>query len=263
MKKYGECYGESELFAVSRDGNFVGQDGFIVPKNFGEFYGWNPNYLRRWATKRLGHAEHRDAVRDLEQDLLLFLCSLPKTSKFRQPSEQHPNGCTDVIQCFNPARQYGASEPRWRSWLNLCLSNRASTIYHGQKKDAISRKDNVLFDPANDPAGGGVDDEYLHGHSEILRRKSAEQAALVEKRLQANQLIDFVLEKEPRLYHTVLAISETGALRDAQEVLRVDETTFNRDLTRIIQLKDALIDGGPIPKQRKPYKRRTKVRALA
>ena len=28
----------SEPFAVNREGNFVGQNGFVVPKNFGEFY---------------------------------------------------------------------------------------------------------------------------------------------------------------------------------------------------------------------------------
>ncbi|MBZ5539840.1 MAG: hypothetical protein LAN61_04880 [Acidobacteriia bacterium] len=250
---------KSDPFSVSRDGNFIGQDGFIVPKNFGEFYAKYPKYVRRWAIKRLGRVGYTDAIRDLEQDMLVFLFSLPKTSKFREPSEQHPHGCTDVIQCFNPWRQYGASERRWRCWLNLCLSNRASTIYQRQKKDALSRKNNMPFDV--DSEGVTVDEEYLHSHSETLRRKSAEQSSAVEKRLLANQFIDFVLEKEPRLYGTVLAISETRTLRDAQELLRVDETALTRDLTRIIQLKDAFIDGGPIPKQRKPYRKRGKVHA--
>jgi hypothetical protein len=126
--------------------------------------------------------------------------------------------CTDVIQCFNPSRQYGASERRWRCWLNLCLSNRASTIYQRQKKDALSRHNNVPFDAASDSAGVSVNDEYLHRHSEILQRKSAEQSSAVEKRLLANRFVDFVLEKEPHLYCTVLAISETGTLHDAQEL---------------------------------------------
>jgi hypothetical protein len=252
-------FGASDPFSVTRDGNFVGQDGFIVPKNFGEFYAKYPNYVRRWAIKRLGRVVYSDAARDLEQDLLLFLFSLPKTSKFREQSEQHPDGCADVIQCFNPLRQYGASERRWRSWLNLCLSNRASTIYQRQKKDALSRKNNIAFDAASDPGGVSVDDEYLHHHSEFLQRKSAEQSSAVDKRLAANQFIDFVLEKEPRLYDTVLAISETGTLHDAQELLQVDEGTLSRNRRRIAQLKDALLDGGPISKQRRPYRKRAKV----
>jgi hypothetical protein len=253
--------GKSDPFSVTRDGNFVGQDGFIVPKNFGEFYAKYPNYVRRWAIKRLGRVGYTDAVRDLEQDMLLFLFSLPKTSKFREPSEEHPHGCTDVIQCFNPLRQYGASERRWRCWLNLCLSNRASTIYQRQKKDALIRKNNIAFDAASDSAGVSVDDEYIHRHSEILQRKSAEQSSAVEKRLLANQFVDFVLEKEPRLYSTLLAISETGTLRDAQELLQVDESTLSRNRRRIAQLKDALLDGGPISKQRRPYKKRAEAHA--
>jgi len=255
-------YGASEPFSVDPNGNFVGQDGFVVPKNFGEFYAKYPNYVRRWATKRLWQSKDRETVRDLEQDLLLFLYSLPETSKFREPSENHPKGCADVIQCFNPMRQYGANERRWRSWLNLCLSNRASTIYQRQKKDALSRKNNIALDAASDSAGVSVDDEYLHRHSEILQRKSAAQSSAVEKRLLANQFIDFVLEKEPRLYGTVLALSETGTLRDAQELLQVDEGTFSRNRRRIAQLKDALLDGGPISKQRRPYRKRASRQGL-
>ena len=40
---------------------------------------------------------------------------------------------------------------------------------------------------------------------------------------------------DPLLYGTVLAISETGPLRDAQELLQADETTLNRNRRRIAQ----------------------------
>jgi len=60
---------------------------------------------------------------------------------------------------------------------------------------------------------------------------------------------------DPLLYDSVLAISETGTLRDAQELLQTDGTTLNRNRRRIAQLKDALLDGGQIPKQRKPYRK--------
>jgi hypothetical protein len=54
------------------------------------------------------------------------------------------------------------------------------------------------------------------------------------------------------LYGTVLAITETGTLRDAQELLQVDEGTLSRNRRRIAQLKNALLDAGPISKQCSP-----------
>ena len=249
---------QSESFTVSLEGNFVGQDGFVVPKDFSEFYARNPNYVRRWTVKRLRLTAHSDAVQDLEQDLLLYLCCLPEQSKFREPSESHPQGRQDVIQCFDPSRQYGASERRWRSWLNMCLSNRASTIYSHQKKNPVYRKDNIRFEAWSESEDiGGPDDEYIHAHSEMLRRISNWESSNVEQKLLVKRFTEFVLEKEPRLYDTVLAIAESGTSLDARNTLQADDATFAHDLRRVIQLKDAFIDGGPIPRQRKPYKKRT------
>ena len=65
---------------------------------------------------------------------------------------------------------------------------------------------------------------------------------------------------ESRLYGTVLPISETGTLRDAQEILQMHESTLSCNRRRSAQLKDALLDRGPISKHRRPYGIRGKVR---
>lgn len=246
-------------FSVSKDGHYVGNDGYIIPKTFAEFYEKHPNYVRRWASKWLHKSEDDDAVRDWEQDLLLYLHYLPETSRARTPNDRHPKGCTDVIQCFDPFRQYGASERRFRNYLNICLHNRSLTINGRQSKNPIYRRDNLAIGTPDENDVVVIDDEYVHSHSEALERKAEEASANVEKRILVKRFMEYVLDAQPELYDTLLAISETGTLRDAQEVLGVDEATFNRDRKRIIQLKEAFMDGGPVQKQRKPYKKRAKV----
>ncbi len=63
----------SEPFSFSPDGHVVGRDGFVVPKNFDEFYDRNPMGVRRWLMKRLHKRADDDTVKDLEQELLLVL----------------------------------------------------------------------------------------------------------------------------------------------------------------------------------------------
>ena len=122
------------------------------------------------------------------------------------------------------------------------------------RKNPVCRKDNLPFGAKSDSEGVlTVDDEYIHDHSEMLQRKSAKQSSTVEMRVLVKRFMEHVLEQEPRPYDTVLAISESGTLRETRESLQVDEATFNRDRRRILQLKDAFMEGGPIPKQRKPY----------
>ncbi len=250
-----------DSFTVSLDGHYVGNDNYIVPKTFAEFYEKNPNYVRRWASKWLKKPEDSDEVRDWEQELLLYLHYLPETSKSRKPSDRHPKGCTDVIQCFDPYRQYGASERRFRNYLNICLHNRSLTMVGRQSKNPVYRRDNVIFGGDADTSDDVflMDDEYIHKHSQVLSRRSEEECAHMERRMLVKHFMMYVLDEQPELYDTVLAISESGTLREAMEVLKVDEATFTRNRKRIIQLKDAFMDGGPVQKQRKPYKKRIKL----
>jgi len=86
----------------------VGEDGFVVPKDFGEFFERDPLRVRRWVTKRLNRRLGQDTILDLEQDLLLYLCALPPDSRFREKGANgRSDGCTDVIQCFDPVRILG------------------------------------------------------------------------------------------------------------------------------------------------------------
>src|SRR5208337_1709599 len=106
-------------------GHFIGDDGFRVPKDFAELYARFPNYIRNWVKKRLGRYTVDDDVQDWTQDLILHMKYLPANSKHRQPGANgRPNGCQDVVETFNPYSQYGASERRWRYYINYCLGNK-------------------------------------------------------------------------------------------------------------------------------------------
>jgi hypothetical protein len=121
----------------------VDEDGFIVPKDFSEFFERDPLRVRRWVTKRLHGRFGLDTILDLEQDLLLYLWALPPDSRFRKKGANgRADGCTDVIQCFDPIRHYGATAGRFHNFVNLCLANLLSTIL-------LRQRHNPMCDPRN------------------------------------------------------------------------------------------------------------------
>jgi len=100
-----------------------------------------PSVVRRWVTQRVGRRLGRDAVFDLEQELLLYLCSLSPTADFGKAERTQLDGCTDVIQCFDPFALW-CDAARFHNFLNLCLRNRLSTILAKQRREP-------LHDPRN------------------------------------------------------------------------------------------------------------------
>ena len=127
-----------ESFTVSRDGHYVGADGFLVPEDFREFFERDPLWVRRWIARRVGRRFGQDAAFDLEQELLLYLCAPSPKSRFRERGANgRPTGCADIIQCFDPVRHYGATAARFHNFLNLCLRNRLSTILAKQRREPV------------------------------------------------------------------------------------------------------------------------------
>jgi hypothetical protein len=91
-----------DLYTISEDGHFIGQDGFVVPRSFEEFFERHPRYVR--GRVRLCWPNGTDSEReDHESELLIFLMSLPDKSKFRALGYNgFPDGCKDRIQTFDP-----------------------------------------------------------------------------------------------------------------------------------------------------------------
>jgi hypothetical protein len=228
-----------ESFTVSEDGHYVGVDGFLVPKDFREFFEHDPLWVRRWVTKRVGRRFGRDAVFDLEQELLLYLCTLSSKSRFRERGTNgRPMGCEDVIQCFDPVRHYGATAARFHNFLNLCLRNRLSTILMKRRREPLCDPRNLSIQNLEVPAenaessitAGEIDEAYLLRHSnrfavEVRRRERAENPIL---RRYAGEVEELAARESPQLLTTVQAIQRSRTLRDAERSSGMTNRDFRR-----------------------------------
>lgn len=107
-------------FPASEAGHYVGNDGFVVPRNFDEFYERYPKYVLNWAMRRLNRFAVDEVVEDWAQDLLVYLKFSPAHSSNRGEAGK---ACRDVIEAFDPYERGGASEVSFRNYLNAVLAD--------------------------------------------------------------------------------------------------------------------------------------------
>jgi hypothetical protein len=228
----------------------VGEDGFVVPKDFVEFFERYPLRVRRWVTNHLSRRFGQDAILDLEQDLLLYLCTLPPDSQFRRKGANgRTAGCTDVIQCFDPVRHYGATAGRFHNFINLCLANRLSTILARQRHNPICDPRNLSIAIGQENEGGTelvgeVGEGYLLRHSgtfagECRRRTHLENPVL---KTYVREFEQFVLQTEPKLLAVVRAIQRTATLCDAEKSIGMANRDFRRCRRDLSLLKGRFLE---------------------
>lgn len=237
----------SEPYTRTEDGHFVGCDGFVVPKNFVEFFEREPMSVRRFLMKKLHRQMVDEVVLDLEQDLLLHLHYLPASSKHRK------EGKTDIIQCFDPSKHHGASAKRFHNYLALCMNNRFCTIMHKQKKNPIYHKNNLSIAGADSQqldrensfaVTGEVSEEFLHNNSTFvaqMSRRDDENAHF--RKLFVQQFRDYVQQAAPEILPVIDAISESKDLKDARLTLGVNGRTFDKQRETLDLLKDCFMRG--------------------
>jgi hypothetical protein len=228
----------------------VGEDGFVVPKDFVEFFERYPLRVRRWVTNQLSRRFGQDAILDLEQDLLLYLCTLPPDSRFRRKGANgRTAGCTDVIQCFHPVRHYGATAGRFHNFINLCLANRLSTILARQRHNPICDPRNLsianLQENEDGPElVGEIGEAYLLRHSETFarecRRKTHAENPVVKAYIR--EFEQFVLQREPTLLAVVHAIERTATLCDAEKSIGMANRDFRRCRRDLSLLKNRFLE---------------------
>jgi len=238
----------------------VGKDGFVVPKDFGEFFERYPLRVRRWVTRQVGRKIGHDAILDLEQDLLLYLCALAPQSRFRwKGTNGRPDGCTDVIQCFDPARHFGATAGRFHNFINLCLTNRLSTILARQRRNPLLNPQNLSIanlevsqeNPGRWESVGEIDEAYLLRHSrtfggECRRRAHAQDPV---QKAYIREFEQFVLQTEPKLLAVVRAIQRTATLCDAEKSIGMANREFRRCRQELSLLKSQFLEGRKVPPQ--------------
>jgi hypothetical protein len=154
-----------DTFKISRDGHYIGHDGFIVPWNFAEFYERYPDCV---GGQVRGHWSicNKTEREDRESELLIYLMTIPEKSKFRQPGYNGlPDGCRDRIQIFNPGRTGGANAARFFSFINNMLRNHLSSLVQKESSNPLSRRTTINYGKR---MGGEFDSYWRSEESEVV-----------------------------------------------------------------------------------------------
>src|SRR5260370_4589697 len=241
---------KSDPFTI-RDGRYVGSDGFVISRDFEEFYQRFPDYVRKWVSKHADRSAPKQDVEDWTQDLLIHPQHLPETSKHREAS------MNDIVQTFDPVKHYGANEARFRNYINLCLTNKFRSIHSKRMKDVLCHPGNPSLDgQAEGEESRFVDDEYCHLHSAYLRQgaKASEKEACDRAFLE--EFMNFVRREDPLVLPNLQALPATGTLGAAVDWLGITESEFGRMRGRLGQLAKCFQTREQWPGERRPYKKR-------
>jgi hypothetical protein len=228
---------KSDPFTIRR-GHYAGSDGFVVPRDFGEFYKRFPDYVSRWVGKHCDRSAPKEDLEDWTHDLLIHLYSLPQTSNFREMGKQ------DTVETFDPSKHHGANQARFRNYVNVCLANKFRTMHSKSMKDALSRPGNVSFGGPTDCEDlHSVGDEYCHSHSAFLRTAVKAYEKHFSDKAFLEEFVEFVRREDPKALPAIKVIMATGRNAETAEWLRITEREFGRTRNRLCQLAECFLSG--------------------
>jgi len=162
-----------------------------------------------------------------------------------------------VVETFNPYQQYGASERRFRNYINFCLANKFNTVQSKRQKNPVCRPGNVAFGISLDETETTLNsDEFIHSNSSHLAASAEKIQKQHDDRLFTNQFKDYVRKEDPSVFPAIEALEACGPMGEAAEYMGVNEQEFSRYRARLKQLADCFLKSQPVPRQRKPYKKR-------
>ena len=246
--------GKADPFTIA-DGRYLGHDGFVVPKDFDEFYKRFPRYVRNWVGRHVDTSTPKQDIEDWTQDLLIHLNCLPANSKHREA------GKGDVVQTFDPAKHHGANAARLFNYINLCLENKFRTMRSTRLKNPLCRPDNLsVTADCEDADRYQVGDEFCHGHSEHLRRRCQRQERQRDARQALAEFSDFVRREDSSVLRAMEAIAATATPGAAAEMLGTTKASLCRMRTRLRQLGRCFLRNEAVPRKRRPYRRRPAIR---
>jgi hypothetical protein len=225
------------------DGNYVGHDGFIVPRDFPEFYVRFPQYIRRWVRRHADKSASKEDIEDWTQELCVHMSSLPSTSQYRKAGKQ------DVIQTFDPFRHYGANRARFQNYINLCLANKFRTIHSARIKSPLCHAER-LFLSEKTSDGVCIYDGFCELVSEQLLVAAERSHKQLQDRLFVGEFIEFVRRGSPRILSALEAIAVTRTQEEAARRLRMTNADFGRLCTQLRELGQAFVRGEQRSQQR-------------
>ena len=245
--------GKHDLYTVSEDGHFIGDDGFVVPRSFEEFFARHPRYVRdkvhqRWPNLSEGEREDR------ENELLIFLMTLPEKSKFRARGfNGFAQGCQDRIQTFYPDNAYGASKVHFFCYVKMILANRCISLAEKASSEPI-RRYNTLSLHSLDPDGVVSDEAYINALSTEGGTFGMVYDHVIENRIFVDAFLRFVKKYNPELLVIIRAIQMTDTFVEAKHALGLPSRHFARARSRLVVLYACFDKGTSPPRQRKVYR---------
>jgi hypothetical protein len=109
---------------------------------------------------------------------------------------------------------------------------------------------------------GSVDDEYCHAHSEHLREAANASKKLKRDRAFIAEFMGFVRREDANSVAAIESLFVGGTQEAAAQSLGMTEAQFSRAHNRLLQLGRCFLSQEPVPRQRKPYKKRVKVETV-
>lgn len=183
--------GQRDLYTVSEDGHFIGQDGFVVPRSFEEFFERYSRHVSGRVRLLWPHGSSTERE-DIESELLIFLMSLPDESKFRSPGyNRFPSGCKDRIQTFCPDNAYSASEPRFFNYIKIILTNHFISLRMKASSNP-ARPSNTLRLYSSGADGIVIDEEYIHTLTNEGGAFATNYDRMIENGIFVEEILSFV-----------------------------------------------------------------------
>lgn len=237
------------------NGHYVGHDGFIVPRDFTEFYERFPQYIKRWVMRHAARTSAKEDIEDWSQDLAVYMSSLPATSKHRKAGKH------DVVQTFDPFLHYGANQPRFQNYINLCLANRFRTIRSLWNKEPMSRAQPLMSEEVK--TRPQIVERVCRLLSERLTVSSIRTQKQMEDRLFLFEFLDLARTRDPTLLPALRAIAETNTLREAARQTGIENADVGRLHNRLYKLGRSFLNGVAGRRQRTEPLEKSKVHTPA
>lgn len=230
------------------DGHYIGHDGFVVPKDFPEFYVRFPQYIRRWVRRHADKSTSKEDIEDWAQDLCAHMSSLPVTSKHREAGKQ------DVIQTFDPFRHYSANLARFLSYVNHCLANKFRTIHSTRIKSPLCRAKQLS--PPEIGEAAATDDASCRVLSERAKDVALCSQKQAENKLLIGAFIDFVRSENPRLLSALEAIAMTSTQEEGARKLGTPSADYGRLCRQLRELGHSFLSRKARPQPQRRFETR-------
>jgi hypothetical protein len=138
---------------------------------------------------------------------------------------------------------------RFFNYINLCLGNKFRTIHSKRMKNPLCRPGNLSLSAHWDEMDRDqVGDEFCHANSAHLGKRCERQEKQREDGHLIGEFVDFVQREDSIVLPAMGTMLATGT----------GNADFCGKRSRLRQLGRCFLKSEPVPKQRRPYRRRVK-----